>query len=261
MTKNDPLTGDPRLLAEAEEHPYPLLFATVSGAHLYGFASPDSDFDLRGAHVLPVEECLSLGEPEETITLSHVRDGWEVDLVTHDVRKFFTLLLRNNGYVLEQVYSPLVVQTTWAHAELKEIARGCVTRGCLRHYGGFARGQWAMFVRESPRRIKPLLYTYRVLLTGIRLLRTGEVNAHILECNEDLKLPYIEDLVAQKTGGTEKGALSDPDFTFHQQEVERLMGELEEAAAASPLPEAPTARKALNDLLLRVRREWSGASR
>jgi hypothetical protein len=34
---------DPRLKKEVERHPYPLLFATVSGAHLYGFPSPDSD--------------------------------------------------------------------------------------------------------------------------------------------------------------------------------------------------------------------------
>jgi len=40
------------LRAEAARHPYPLLFATVSGAHLYGFPSPDSDYDLRGAHIL-----------------------------------------------------------------------------------------------------------------------------------------------------------------------------------------------------------------
>jgi len=36
--------------------PQPLLFATISGAHLYGFPPPDSDFDLRGAHVLPLEK-------------------------------------------------------------------------------------------------------------------------------------------------------------------------------------------------------------
>jgi hypothetical protein len=35
------------LRAEVARHPYPLLFATVSGAHLYGFPSPDSDYDLR----------------------------------------------------------------------------------------------------------------------------------------------------------------------------------------------------------------------
>jgi hypothetical protein len=37
-----------RLRREVERHPYPLIFATISGAHLYGFPSPDSDYDLRG---------------------------------------------------------------------------------------------------------------------------------------------------------------------------------------------------------------------
>jgi hypothetical protein len=45
-----------RLKQEVKSHPFPLLFATVSGAHLYGFPSPDSDYDLRGAHILPVRE-------------------------------------------------------------------------------------------------------------------------------------------------------------------------------------------------------------
>ena len=45
---------DPRLTKQIDEHPYPLLFATISGAHLYGFPSPDSDYDLRGVHLLPL---------------------------------------------------------------------------------------------------------------------------------------------------------------------------------------------------------------
>jgi predicted nucleotidyltransferase len=44
------------LKAEAATPPYPLLFAIVSGAHLYGFPSPDSDYDLRGVHILPPAE-------------------------------------------------------------------------------------------------------------------------------------------------------------------------------------------------------------
>ena len=48
------MTIDPRLKRIIATQPYPLLFATISGAHLYGFPSPDSDFDLRGAHVLPL---------------------------------------------------------------------------------------------------------------------------------------------------------------------------------------------------------------
>lgn len=256
MTERSLAAVDSRLSAEVAEHPYPLLFVTISGAHLYGFPSPDSDFDLRGSHVLPVEECLGLGQPAETISLAHVRDGIDVDLVTHDVRKFFSLLLRNNGYVLEQLYSPLVVWTSPAHEELKEIARGCITRRCLRHYLGFALNQWQIFAREAPRRVKTLLYVYRVLLTGIHMMRSGEVNANLLECNAEMKLPYLADLVACKVEGNEKTVLNDLDFAFHQSEFERLRGVLEEEAAVSRLPEAPTAKDALNSLLLRIRREF-----
>jgi uncharacterized protein len=250
---SESIAQDPRLQEEVAAHPYPLLFATVSGAHLYGFPSPDSDFDLRGAHLLPLSEVLGLEPSEETVTSTHLRDGAEVDLVTHDVRKFFRMLLRDNGYVLEQLYSPLIVATTPEHEELKEIARGCITRRCLRHYIGFAWGQWGLFLKEEPRRIKTLLYVYRVLLTGIRLLRTGDLNANVLECNAEMRLPYIDELVARKRDGTEKVGLGEADFAFHQAEFQRLLAELEASAAVSPLPEEATCRPALNDLLLRLR--------
>src|SRR5260370_26125066 len=97
--------------AEVARHPYPLLFATVSGAHLYGFPSPDSDYDLRGAHILSAKESVGLLPRHETIEVSGLRSGIEIDLVTHDALKFFTMLLKRNGYVLEQLYSPLVVHS------------------------------------------------------------------------------------------------------------------------------------------------------
>ena len=88
----------------SEGQPYPLLFAALSGAHLYGFPSPDSDYDVRGAHILPLCEVTGLDTRHETIEFSGARDGREIDLVTHDVRKFFLMLLKRNGYVLEQLY-------------------------------------------------------------------------------------------------------------------------------------------------------------
>ena len=245
--------NDSLLLAEIEAHPYPLLFATISGAHLYGFASPDSDYDLRGVHVLPLHDVLGLHPPHDTIERSHVREGVEIDLVTHDARKFFELLLKKNGYVLEQLYSPLIVQSTPEHEELKEIAKGCITRHHSHHYFGFSTTQWKLFEKEQPRRVKPLLYVFRVLLTGIHLMRTGEIEANLPRLHEEFRLPYVPELIQRKTSTAEHSTLDDTDFTFYEAEFQRLRGELQAAHEASTLPDGPTSRDALSDLLVRIR--------
>jgi predicted nucleotidyltransferase len=249
------MTIDPRLHRIVAAQPFPLLFATVSGAHLYGFPSPDSDFDLRGAHVLPLEKVVGLEVREETVEDSRVLEGLEMDIGSHDVRKFFRLLLKKNGYVLEQLYSPLIVHTTPEHAELKTIARGCITQHHSHHYFGFAETQWKLFLKTSPRRVKPLLYVYRVLLTGIHLMRAGEVEANLVTLNEEFRLPYIADLVARKLAGPEKSTLNDADVSFHQAEYERLRAELQATHDASRLPEVPSeeTKVSLEDLLLRIR--------
>jgi predicted nucleotidyltransferase len=246
---------DPRLHRIVAAQPYPLLFATISGAHLYGFPSPDSDFDLRGTHILPIAKVVGLDVTDETLEDSRIIEGLEMDIVSHDARKFFKLLLKKNGYVLEQLYSPLVVQSSAEHDELKTIARGCITRHHAHHYFGFSDTQWKLFTKESTRRVKPLLYVYRVLLTGIWLMRTGEIEANVVTLNRSFRLPYIDDLVARKTGGPEQSTLTDADLAFHEAEYLRLRAELQAAHDASRLIEAPadSTRAALNDLLIRIR--------
>jgi predicted nucleotidyltransferase len=257
------VTTDPRLHRIVATQPYPLLFATISGAHLYGFPSPDSDYDLRGAHVLPLEKVVGLEARDETVQDSSIIEGLEMDIVSHDVRKFFKLLLKKNGYVLEQVFSPLIVHTTPGHAELKELARSCITKHHSHHYFGFAETQWKLFLKESPHRAKPLLYVYRVLLTGIQLMRTGEVEANLLTLNQEFQLPYVAELVARKLAGSEKSKLDEADTAFHESEYQRLRAELQAAHDASTLPELPSdeTRSALNALLVRLRLKpsWSGA--
>jgi hypothetical protein len=245
-----------RLLAEVSSQPYPLLFATVSGAHLYGFPSKDSDYDIRGAHVLPAREVLGLDPGRETVEVSGVRGRTELDLVTHDVKKFFSLLLKKNGYVLEQLYSPLIVHSTPEHRELKEIARGCITRHHSHHYFGFAKTEWKLFEKEHPRRVKPLLYVYRVLLTGIHLMRTGIVEASLPRLNREFKSPFLDDLILRKVEGQEKALLGEGNLSFYRKEYESLCERLEEAYRISSLPERPTAKAALEDLLVRLRLEW-----
>lgn len=110
---------------------YRPLFVTVSGAHLYGFPSADSDVDLRGCHLLPLRDVVGLNLPPLTREHKTVDDGTEVELVSHEAGKYLQLLLRNNGYILEQIFSPIVVYgqsfLDELHRLLDAVSRGTTT--------------------------------------------------------------------------------------------------------------------------------------
>lgn len=243
----------PQLKDVVAQQPYPLLFATISGAHLYGFPSADSDYDLRGVHILPLKEVMGLQTGPETREISADQEGIELDLVTHDVKKFMGLLLKRNGYVLEQLYSPLIVASSPEHDALKAIATRCITRHHSHHYLGFAQTQWRLFTKESLARVKPLLYVFRVLLTGIHLMQTGEIEANLRHLNEKFQLPYIPDLIAQKSFGPEQAVIKETDQGFYHQEYSRLLQCLENASQSSILPDSPSAAADLHDLLVNIR--------
>lgn len=233
-------------------HPYPRAFVTVSGAHLYGFPSQDSDVDLRGVHLLPLNEIVGLDVGQETVTWTWDQADVEVDLVTHDLAKFSRLLLNRNGYVLEQLVSPLVVATSPVHQEMLALVPELLTSNHAHHYLGFGRNQWRLF--EKSEELKPLLYTFRVLMTGIHLMRTGEVMADLGRLTSSYGPSYVTDLIEAKRAA-EHGPLSSdaPGRDRLLADVTALTARLEEERASSALPERPSARPALHDLVVRTR--------
>ncbi|WP_433788824.1 nucleotidyltransferase domain-containing protein [Actinoplanes sp. CA-252034] len=230
--------------------PYPLVFATVSGAHLYGFASVDSDLDLRASHVLPAHEVVGLRTGPETVERSGDRDGVELDIVSHDLRKFAKLLNSRNGYVLEQLLSPLVVVTSELHAALKDLAPRMITSGHAHHYLGFAHGQQRLY--HNTGRIKPALYTLRVLLTGIHLMRTGEVVCDLGVLGA--RIAYVPELIAAKREA-ENGPMPARAAAYLAADIPALRAELEQARDESALPgyADPAAVDELHDLIVRTR--------
>ena len=230
---------------------YRPLFVTVSGAHLYGFPSADSDVDLRGCHQLPLRDVVGLDLPNQTLEHEAVCDGTEVELVSHEVGKYLRLLVRNNGYILEQVFSPIVVLGQEFLDELRPLARRCVTRHHYHHYRGFYATQRKLIEKEEPKRVKPVLYAYRVLMTGIHLLRSGEVEANLLRLNEHFGFGFLDELIARKVGG-ENISVGDVDWSFHEARLTELEAQLDRAFQESKLPEDRD-RKPVNELLVRLR--------
>jgi len=227
------------------------LFWTVSGSHLYGFPSVDSDIDLRGCFLAPVRSLIGLKSPPDMVDPKGMLAGLEVEAVSHEVGKYLRLLCKHNGYVLEQIFSPLVVSGAEFLAKLRPLAARCVTKLCYHHYRGFLATQRKLMDKEPVVRAKTLLYAYRVVMTGVHLLETGEVESHLPTLNERFRVPYIPELIARKATA-ETGVLGREDVAFHRQQLDVWEQRLDEAFAASQLPtDAPT--EELHEFLVDLR--------
>lgn len=261
----------PYQLSQAtREHPFPLVFASLGGAHLYGCASVDSGWNLRGAHVLLLREVLGLGTSRETVEFSHLppptrravplKHELELDFVTHDLRKFALQVLERNGGVLEQVLSPLVVYTTPQHEALSALVRQCVTRYHADYYLGASVNQWRLLEQDlqlgRQPLLRPLLYAFRTVLSGIHLMQTGEVQSSLPALNAAARLPFLSDLLAQKTDGLEGETLGLPLETFRD-EHQRLLAQLQDDARSTHLPAeiAPQIRAELGEWVIETRLE------
>ncbi|NJL93372.1 MAG: nucleotidyltransferase [Anaerolineae bacterium] len=243
----------PALDSQLDQHPYPLLFAALGGAHLEGYPSPDSDYEVRGMHLLPLAELLGLDAPPTTYQALSTAGVVQIDLKTHDAVAYLGLLLKRNGQVLEQVSSPWVLQSTPWHEELRTLAPDCITRQHAHYYLSAARSHWQRFLWETPHRLGPLLHSYRLLLTGVHLMQSGQVEADLNTLQAIFHLPYLPELIAQKRAGSEADAALELSIDFHTAETGRLFNALEQARDASFLPGSTLCKPALNDLLLRLR--------
>ena len=236
-------------------HPHPLIFASVCGSRMYGFHRENSDFDVHGVHVLPMDQVIGLDKGPQTIRWkASGPDGIQTDVQTQDIEKHFQLLLRRNGNALEQLFSPHPVRTTPEHQEVMDIARSCVTKGHFGHYAGMANQMTMRIEKEGGPTTKTALHLYRTLLTGARLMERGEVETHLPTMAREAGLPFVEELIARRRErGDEK--LGPGDRARCGRDARSLTAGLEEARDRSSLPREPGGRNKLNGMLLRLRME------
>lgn len=225
------------------------IFYSLSGAHLYGFASKDSDFDIRGCHIDPTKAILSLQKPRDVIEIT---EG-DNDFVSQELEKFIGLMLKPNGNVLEQLHSPLVIMTSKEHKELKKLAKGCYCKRLYFHYNGMAMQNYKKFLEKGKNTVKKYLYVLRSLMTGIYLLETGKLEPNITITNKHFKFPVVKELIRIKV---EEQATLPRNSAIHNQAqklIADLFYRLKESREKSKLPEEPKNKKELNDFLVQMR--------
>jgi predicted nucleotidyltransferase len=108
-----------------------VLYACESGSRAYGFASPDSDYDVRFVYQRPVRDYLQLSRPKDTIGRP-ISDG--LDIVGWDLSKFLTLMGKSNPSVFEWLGSPVVYRMDTAFRMTDSIAAMCFDPVRIAHH-------------------------------------------------------------------------------------------------------------------------------
>jgi uncharacterized protein len=155
-----------RLEAIESEHNVRVLYACESGSRGWGFASPDSDYDVRFLYVHPLPWYLRVSPPRDVIELpiSEVLDinGWEL-------RKALGLLEKGNATLIEWLDSPVIYRADTAFLEALRAAARQTHRPerSFHHYVHMARKNYREYLRGDRVRLKKYLYVLRPLLATL----------------------------------------------------------------------------------------------
>lgn len=232
------------------------LVVSLSGAHAYGFPSPDSDFDLKAIHMVPTRELLGLGSEPKPAERLEVIEGVEVDYSSNELQHVLKGVLHGNGNYIERILGHLQLQVDEELQSLKPLVKASLSRNVYRHYSGFARQQLKEWEKTSFKVAKKLLYVVRTTMTGLHVLSTGEVVTDVTMLINDYGLIGISDLIEQKRLG-EMSELPEPLAAEWRGRVDGFFQRLDAALEKSPLPSepAPSVVADLERWLLELRRK------
>jgi uncharacterized protein len=192
-----------KLSAVETEHDVRVLYACESGSRGWGFASPDSDYDVRFIFVRPARDYLRVTPVRDVI---EEVPGPVFDVNGWDVRKALQLLAKGNATLVEWLSSPVVYrQDERFVARLREVAAAVYQPvRSFHHYHAMARGNFREYLQGEQVRAKKYLYVLRPLLAARWVLQRPEAPPMAFETlvrklvDDPAVLQEIEALLALK---------------------------------------------------------------
>lgn len=226
------------------------LVIALSGAHAYGFPSPDSDLDLKSIHVDPTETLLGLGHGEPHADRMETIEGVEIDYTSNEIKPVLLGVLQGNGNYIERVLGVLQPYRAPELDSLAPLVQRSLSRRLHRHYLGFATSQ----LKAAGTSAKKLLYVLRTALTGVHALRTGRIVIDVRELIDEHGFGSARELIEHKRAG-ETIELSEEQGARWTEDVKRALRLLIEAYPISILPEEPEGAADLGAWLLAERKK------
>lgn len=237
-----------KALAEMEtRHGCRILFAVESGSRAWGFASPDSDYDVRGVFVRPLDWYLQLRDDlPDTVVESLPGD---LDVSLWDVKKALVQLSKSNASFLEWLGSPIIYRDAGLIATLNEAKVRCFNPAHVAyHYASMFRKAMEARGPNGSLRIKKLCYALRASLC-LRYVMAFEKMpptpfASVLEGVELSASEHeaINDVLARKEHALESDTIA-PDAW-----LEGLLADRYDMIASHPWRRQPATETAISQL-------------
>ncbi len=240
------------IVAWVEERGVKPLYLAISGSHMWGLARPDSDLDIRGVYIDPLEKVLSLHPGRDTIEALGIL-GKDIDIQMYELGKALGMLNKHNGNLVELMMSPTCFYDSGT-VDWRMLVNKFITKKLAGYYLGYYSSQRKRAAVN--RGGKALLYTYKTVLTGIMLMRTGRVILDFRELKSEFEYTYLwrsrllDRFLARDDWNQ---PVDEEKLSLFECEWEVLCSLLKEEVAKSTLPEGYDGYDELNALLLQQR--------
>ncbi len=231
-----------------------LFNAYVSGSHLYGWESKDSDIDIRGGFILRREEHLGLYIPIEVM---EIKTNDDFDIVLFELKKLINLAIKGNCNILEEINAPQFYKKADFLTMRELINNAFGKNGIYNSYKGLAEFNYKKFILGGKNTVKKYLYVFRGLMAGIYVLNTGIVQPNIIELNKHFKIKEVTKLVEIKRSGLENEPLKDLEEGNLDKIIVELFDKLDKAYIKSKIPTLPSKESIdeINSFLVKLKLE------
>lgn len=152
-----------RLIEVEASNDIKIVYACESGSRAWGFASADSDYDVRFIYLRPLEWYLSIDEKSDVIEYPISE---QLDINGWDLKKALQLLRKTNPPLLEWLGSPIIYLEKYTIAQsMRQLAKEYYSpSACLYHYLHMARGNYREYLQGDIVWVKKYFYVLRPIL-------------------------------------------------------------------------------------------------
>ena len=190
------------------QHDIQILYAVESGSRAWGFASVNSDWDVRYIYVHRPEWYLQIDDKKDSQEEILPND---LDLAEWELRKALRLFRKSNPPMLEWLDSPIVYREPFTTAgRLRELKKQYFNpRSCLHHYLSMAEGNYNDYLLKDMVRVKKYFYVLRPVLacdwirTTDTMAPTEFIKLLDSQVKDDAVRREIDALLVRKSGGEE----------------------------------------------------------